>query len=559
MPQNRSYLGTGSPYPTGKSPLVLDIENNIQNVVQQMVENKKSEIKEKKLTISDNEKMMLDALDMRAVEGMGDKVALEFGEGLEKIKNTWSKKFYEKEGMLSTQDKLTLRKDQMQLEQKLKNAAAEIKMMAEVKKELQIQALRPDKKGLYDYNQTSKRLDEYQKSGKVGSGAFINVPVMAKPEFGEEFVSKASPYLEAAAKSIKGTVKVIDESTGLVQDYRTNKPFIDSVGKNIEQMPEYQQLLVENPTEAAKLKDRLMQQYLKVSDLQDFDSGLQRQNAAYSKYGLTPIEQENSDFFNNIAEGVLTADSEILRSLVGSVDKKLGTIKAVEYVESQNAIRLVPNDPKMKPEIIPLPSDRSKKDAVLRVKRNILERFSIIGNKVADKKTMDTIEADWGKLEKSEPAMPYEVKSTVDLLGTSPKAIQEQSQAAYDNDKTGTVKVITNDVYRDMIIDKIKKAVPDSKIETVSRKYWFGTNPSKIRIPFKEGTVEYDLTNEKDRQELSDWIVENSKYKERLSKKHGYIQPESKNQSANEVLVTLKNGKKAYFTNDTHKFIRYAE
>ena len=149
--QNRSYLGTGSPYPTGKSPLVLDIERNIQSVVQQQVENKKSEIKDKRLRVTENEKLMLDALDMQAVEGMGDNVALEFGNELDNLKDTWAKKFYEKGGELNTQDKLNLRKDQRRLEQKLKSAASEIKMMAEVKKELQIQATRPDKRGIYDF------------------------------------------------------------------------------------------------------------------------------------------------------------------------------------------------------------------------------------------------------------------------------------------------------------------------------------------------------------------------------------------------------------------------
>ena len=54
MPYSRSYnspyLGS-SPYPTGRSPLVLDLENKINAVTQQIIDNRKQEIKEKNLEI----------------------------------------------------------------------------------------------------------------------------------------------------------------------------------------------------------------------------------------------------------------------------------------------------------------------------------------------------------------------------------------------------------------------------------------------------------------------------------------------------------------------------
>jgi hypothetical protein len=547
--QNRSYLGTGSPYPTGKSPLVLDIERNIQSVVQQQVENKKTEIKDKRLRVTENEKLMLDALDMQAVEGMGDKVALEFGNELDSLKDTWAKKFYEKGGELNTQDKLNLRKDQSKLEQKLKSAASEIKMMAEVKKELQIQATRPDKRGIYDFYETSKKLNEYEKSGKIGSGNFINVPVMAKEVFGEEFVSKYDDLVKNAAKSTDETIRVLNPNTGLYESRTTNKPTMAQTKEYLMSRPEFQPLIEQDPVKANALVDDMVKANFLNKSEQGFNAGMQRQNKSGS---ATAEEQDNIDFFNNIAEGVLRADPDILKSLTGAIDKEIGTIASAGY-DGGNIILYPTDTKKHKPVTIPLPN-RGSKDAVLQTKRKVLGRLEMVGGRLADKTTMNAIQADWDKLPQNDPDMPLTLKSVVNQLGSSPDEVSRRSKAANPDN------VVTPKDYQQRVIDAIKKSVPDAIVLPKEGRF-FGTNKDVIR--FYQGKTfigEYNLTKESDRNELSDAIIENSKYKEKFNQKFGYSKTETpKPEPSNEVLVTLKNGKKAYFDNDTKKFIRYAE
>ena len=510
MPEN-IYSGGGSPFPTGRSPLVLDIERNIQSVVQQQVENKKTEIKEKRLRVTENEQSMLDALDASAIEGVGDKVALEFGNELEKLSTDWAKKFYEKGGELNTQDKLELNKAKRNIESKLKSQAADLKMMADVQKELQIQATRPDKKGIYDFEKTSKWLDEYAKSGKAGSGGFINGIVFAQPEFGEEFKSKYDPMVKNAVKSTTGTINVLNPTTGLYEEKTTTKPAMAEVKSFLLQTPEGQQLNDSDPVKFNTLVDQMLNESGFTKTEQGFNSGLQRQ----SGYGSGADDKLTTDFLNDFAEGAARANPDILKQFAGMVDKEVGTISSAGYDDGK--LYLYPaNSEKYKPIAIPLPKPNDT-TARLQFKRNLLNRFSQVGNTEVGREQLNAIKAQWGDNVVTEPDMPLTLKSVVNLLNVSPEEKEKKSKA------TTPDNVVTAKDYRDKIIDSIKKNVNEATVSASKWKFLRAGGDNILEITDKDGNKkEYDLREQSDRQELSDWIVENSKYKEKFMKNLGY-------------------------------------
>ena len=521
MPQNRSYLSGGTPYPTGKSPLVLDIENNIMAVTQQMVENKKREIAEKKLRVTENEKMMLDALDAETVAGVGDQVALEFGNSLDKLKNDWAKKFYEKGGELNTEDKLALEKDKRNIQQKLKNQAAEITTMQQVQKDLAIQRANKDRRGLYDFEKTSKWLSEYTKSGKVGSGQFVNGLVFSQPEFGEEFVSKYDDLVKNAAKSTDETIRVLNPNTGLYESKTTNKPTMAQTKEYLMTRPEFQPLVEQDPVKANALVDDMIRGSFLTKTEQGFSGVINKRDGS----GTTAAEEQaNSDYFNNIAEGILRGDKDILNTLKGSIDKEIGTISSVGY-EDGNIILYPTDTKKNKPVSIPLPN-RASKDAVLRTKRNILSRFENLGGRIADQKTLNKIQADWGDNAEVEPDMPLTLKSVTSTLAVAPEEMEKKTKAANKKDladgKENPTDIVDKAKYQQHVIDAIKKNVPDAKVEGKGGGT-FESNKNFVKIyNDKGGFKEYDLRKETDRKDLNDWIIENSNYKQKFKEKHGY-------------------------------------
>lgn len=509
MPQN-TYSGGGSPFPTGRSPLVLDIENNIQSVVQQRVENKKREIAEKRVRVTENEQSMLDALDAQSIEGVSDKVALEFGNELESLSKDWAKKFYEKGGELNTQDKLELNKAKRNIETKLKSQAADIKAMADVQKELQIQATRPDKKGIYDFEKTSKWLSEYSKSGKAGSGQFLNGVVFAQPEYGEDFKYKYNDAFKKFEESTDTTIKVLNPKTGLVEEKTVTRD--QQLDNFIDSRPESEELK-KNPVEYAAFKEQIKREHGLDKREQKLDPGLQRQ------YNSGLKEKASTDFLNDFVEGVARGQEDIIKQFKGMTHKEIGIISDAGIEDGE--LYLFPASDKFEAISFTLPKEDDTPTAKLAFKRKVLSGFNQVGNTDVGRKQLDAIQPEWGDNVATKPSMPISMQNVLTTLESSPKGMKKE--------------------YQKDVIDGIKKNFPNV---TVERAPWIAgmKDNGVIRITEKgKEPKDYDLTNEKEREELSDWVVKNKDKGAEIEK------PQGKQDITETEYAKLKTGDKYWF------------
>jgi hypothetical protein len=320
MATRNPYM-SGSPYPTGRAPLELNLDEKIFALTQQMVKNRKDEIKQNMLTIDKNEAIMLDALDFEPLEGAGDIVAAQHAERLKGMEEKWARVFKDRQGKLTTQDKLLLGKEKREVEQGLKTAAADIAQVAEIKKNIG--------KGIYDDEQTSINLTEYQKAGLIGSGKAINIPVLKKQPFGAEFEARYTPFLEKRAKEIDSDLDVVDPATGKVSETKNNYVSMAEAAKFLQSTPEYQDLLTKDPARAAMVLNKMIMQHSIDSGSKKIIAGLiPKTSTATDKDALTESQQAALDDFETTSGGLI-ADSPLYKSSFMGIKSKYGTIESV--------------------------------------------------------------------------------------------------------------------------------------------------------------------------------------------------------------------------------------
>jgi hypothetical protein len=320
MPYSRSYnspyLG-GSPYPTGRSPLVLDLENKINAVTQQIIDNRKQEIREKNLEINKNEKLIIDALDFEPLAEAGEKWQLENAKEIEGFTDRWTKKLYEQDYKLSTPDKIQLNKEKRDLERKRGVAETDIQTLAEIKKEIA-----KGEKSAYDVNETAQKVKEYQEKGLVGSGGAINLAVMKKIPFGATFKEKYEPMIKENAKTFIEDAQVLDRTTGETRTVRSNEAAINKAIEAIKTTPDYQELYEQNPEGAETVLNELKATYIKSPIEEKFVSATKfpttKTTASQSSMFpdlKTQTQVEGATAFNEFAEKVWQGDEYALNEI----------------------------------------------------------------------------------------------------------------------------------------------------------------------------------------------------------------------------------------------------
>lgn len=330
MATNLPYMSR-SPYPTGRSPFAVDLSENMAAITQQMVENRQKEIKDYKLQVEENEGTLLKALDFKTVEGIQDKAALDHATRIKELSDKWAIRMKERQGILSTNDKLELLKDKRDVEGRLAKAAADVATIKKIQEDLA-----KEKGFVYQKNPTAKKLVDYIDKGLIGEGNAINIPEVNVPVFGYETIQRFEPFMVNRAKDFIEVPKVINRATGEVRVEKSNQKSVDDGIEFIKTTNEYQELAAQDPVKAQEALEYLRTKYSSESQKGQFVSAV-KPRATGSGNKTEPAVNKAIEDFNKDVVGVMNFDKTSMKKFIsgnwgGIESMRRSTIKGKDYI-----------------------------------------------------------------------------------------------------------------------------------------------------------------------------------------------------------------------------------
>lgn len=294
MAANNPYM-SGSPYPTGRFPFAVDLSENMAAITQQMVENRQKEIKEYKLQVDENENTLLKALDLKPIEGIQDKAALDHANRIKELSDKWAVRMKERQGILTTNDKVELLRDKRDIETRLAKSATDIATIKEIKTDLA-----KEKGFVFQKNPTAKKLVEYIDKGLIGEGNAINIPELNVPVFGYETIQRFEPFMANKAKDFIEESRIINRTTGEVVKEKTNRRAINEAIEYIKTTNEYQELVSENPVKAQEALEYLRTKYSSESKRDEFVSAVKPRAMGSGNKTEPAVNKAIEDFNTNV-------------------------------------------------------------------------------------------------------------------------------------------------------------------------------------------------------------------------------------------------------------------
>lgn len=337
--------GGGSPYPTGRSPMVLGLEDTISAITQEMVKDRKEQVKTMGLEIDANEKLLLDALDMEPLQGMQEKAALDFTNGLDQLTDKYSKLLKDRGGIFTREDKLNLSKDKRALERKLSVAASDIATWGEYKKQV---ALGPEKSYL-DLGQLIPDMNEYEKKGLIGTGGAASIGKLKPIPFGEDWMTEVLTPASIKDLSTKANMDVsstvLSPSTGAVEYQYDNSKLVGNYMQMATQLPSFQRMYAEDPEKAMQMAGAVAKRLTINPTQQGYSASVKPRVTGTGRgrggdddpnkpivgnynWNLPADQTETLETFHAIAEGVRRGDLTAIERIKGTGD---GQLKETEY------------------------------------------------------------------------------------------------------------------------------------------------------------------------------------------------------------------------------------
>ena len=214
------FLQQGGGFPSAATPFSMDLATPIMAITQQMVRRRKDEIAADKTIVSDNEAMMLKALDFETVKGMSDKLQVEHVQAIDDLSTKWAGEFSKYQGKLPNTKKLELMHDQRAMETDVNNKKANV--LAFTKLQTFMQEHPKEFDASFDREATIKNMSNWIDSGRVGAdgAAFLAVPKqftgsqITMRDYGDMFKLFKGERGEAIKNAAPGQVETITKSYG---------------------------------------------------------------------------------------------------------------------------------------------------------------------------------------------------------------------------------------------------------------------------------------------------------------------------------------------------------
>lgn len=326
--QSGRYGYQAGGYPTGRSPLVLDLANPVYAMTQQMIKRKEQEVAGNKSQIAGNVQAVLDAMSFEKVKGLGKQVQEKHLQRLDELDTKWVERLSEKDGMLSAKDLQELSFDKQSVEQDIANMKSDVEKIAQVSGWLaEDYAKNPDERS-FDIEATALEMQKARE--QIGQG--INPFSMLVPrkitvdEAVENYFGKG---LDTIADELSKNITSIKD--GVITYKEGNRESLDALLERESANYTQDQRLgrYEQPQAKAGLKRALGR---RVIDKVGFSQQGYRSGSGDEKYSGA------AHMANVILEGLRRGDVDIVSQV-----RKSGTVKEIKLDDKENAYYITTN------------------------------------------------------------------------------------------------------------------------------------------------------------------------------------------------------------------------
>lgn len=510
----RQNIGVGGLYPTGRSPLVLDLGSTASAISQRMIKREEQRIAQDKDYMSKSQQEILKALDFEVVQGLSDNIQLEHLKEVDGLTAKWAERYAANDGKLNVQQLAELKKDQRGVEAKLGKMQEDVKMVAFAQNELK----KPTARQLWD-DQSWLNLKDYVTKGMVGSGGAMEILVPREPSFIEHIQGTYKQQMANLEKRISMRMQGVNTEEGRIMATKDNLDAANNMWEALKQQPDVSAYVEKIGEESAK--EQFLNAYgFSLAD-QKFNSQLFRagQTSASSddyyarKYGwggLPKDKKENMIVVNDLLEKIKRVDKGALDELKSYSVKNIGFPADVYYTKDGLVIEGFPKGaagtiPKLE---IPWPKDPTSERDWVNFKAKVWENVNMFSaGQIPDNKTKYIV-PNW-----------EEVKDTEFFV---PEFLQEVRTQLETGKTPGT--------FRKDIVKSIKGLMPDVDIRSRS-------NGNKVIIRTPEGNdLEFLVGTEAGKKSLLEWFNNKAAWEERFE---GFQSPSGEVDAAKKQMLDI--------------------
>lgn len=490
----RQNIGVGGLYPTGRSPLVMDLSSPASAITQRMIKREEQRISQEKDYMTQSQQEILKALDFEVVQGLSDQIQLEHLKEVDSLQDKWASKYAESGGKLSINQLAELKKDQRGIEGKLGKMQADVKTFAFAQEQLK----NPRARDLWD-EQSWINLKEYAQSGKIGSGGAIEILVPREPSFIEYIQGTYKQQLANLEKRISMRMQGVNTEEGRIMATKDNLDAANNMWESLKQQPDIRRRVESIGEDEAK------EQFLNAYgfSLQDqkfnaqlFRAGQTKQESEdyYNKkygWGALPKDQrENMVVANDFLERVSRGDANVLKEILTYNVSGIGFPDDAYYSDQGLVIVSKPKgkDGEQDTKVIPWAPNMHDERQRQVFKKLVFDAVDIFSGKQEPLNIMKYIVPNWEEIKEVNPYTPPPIKAIREALetGESPKN------------------------FRKDIAEAIEGFFDDIKVDD---KY-FGDRVI-ITEPGKK-PVEYAVKTATGRKKLLDWFNSKVQWEERM-------------------------------------------
>lgn len=524
--------------------MVLDTAATQMAITERMIKRESERIGQEKDYMKESQKAILDALSYEAVLGASDNMQMKHLENVNALESKWADVYAQSDGKLSMQQLAELKKDQRKVEAERMNMQTNVRNF-----ELTREAMLNDPQGKLWTPESFEKFAQYVKEGKVGDPTVDWMGVLSPRvrDLPELLYDELSGYRENALANVDiGQINVNEDGSinwgennfrALTENF--NALFNSRAGQNV-----FRQYASTMGPE--KAKEQLFNEFKAVAETNiqkgEYSYQAQRNAQAGGSGGagfgnLKPEHRETARYLNDIAQGALTLDKDILDTLARQVQSVFGVPGSVSaQIGNDGETYLVWQSQTKKDLRMPLrvPKPEEGEEAIRRFKLEVLKTHKMLSAKDVPP-GIGWIVPDWGEYKHSgkfaEPAQVGIIKTLLDqgnVAAIEPKDRKEGM--TYETDK-GFNKVIR---------DRIKHILPQADPRFKKKTNILGNqkdieNIIVVNDVNPDGSFterEFNLKLEPDRKALGEWVSQALDWTNKMMKRYGYSEAEESDEPA---------------------------
>lgn len=476
----------GGGFPTGRSPMVLDLTGAANAISDRMIRQEKERLMMEKSEIAKNEAAILQSLQFETIQGLSDNVQREHLNNLSNLWDKWAGKFAENDGKLSMPDMAELMGDKRQVESRLATMKTDVDQIKEIREIL----IHPEKYPDVDVNKTLENYRDYITNGKVGTGGAFNL-IVEREKGSLELIQT---YFPEPLKLLESRRNEIIMNPNMSWEAKTT-----SLWENKEAARKAWQGFIQHPNIKPFVKPGDEEQFMNIFS---YDLVKEKPHRPYASYGSgtkPPTFSEQSVMTaNEVLEKFVMLDRDIINSMVGKSLYGFGTIKGADVKAKGKSgeyeiVLTNPDGEQKKFTVNPNLTGESRRQEKLMFATDILPIFGKTDwNKAG---FQDRIEGDWELQSSYTP-------STLTITDNTGDPITDDTLERWiRNPKSASMSEGTTIYNVQKVMKYISELSGQEGNQSKMKSGFFGIGNQK-KTSFEWNDYTYDLTKKSDQDKL---------------------------------------------------------